>query len=114
MASIRKEILIDAPAELVWDAVRDVGAVHKRQAPGLVVDTRLEGDARIVTFACGLGCIDFARGDLGRFGPHKDGKIYPPPAAHRAWHCSSSRSSAPPRRRTMRLSTTASGVACAG
>jgi hypothetical protein len=54
MASIRKEILIDsAPAE-VWAAVRDVGAVHERLAKGFVVDTRLDGDARIVTFANGL------------------------------------------------------------
>jgi carbon monoxide dehydrogenase subunit G len=54
MATIRKEILIDAPADRVWDAVRDVGAVHKRLAPGFVVDTRLEGDARVVTFGNGL------------------------------------------------------------
>jgi len=38
MASIRKEILIDAPPEDVWAAVRDVGAVHRRLAPGFVVD----------------------------------------------------------------------------
>jgi carbon monoxide dehydrogenase subunit G len=54
MASIHKEILIDARAEDVWAAVRDVGAVHKRLAPGFVVDTRLEADARTVTFANGL------------------------------------------------------------
>jgi carbon monoxide dehydrogenase subunit G len=54
MASIRKEILIDAPAEPVWDAVRDVGAVHKRLGPGFLADTVMDGDARIVTFANGL------------------------------------------------------------
>ena len=54
MASIRKEILIDASPENVWAAVRDVGAIHTRLAPGFVVDTRLDGDARIVTFANGL------------------------------------------------------------
>ena len=54
MASIRKEILTDAPAEKVWDAVRDVGAVHRRLVPGFVVDTRLEDGARVVTFANGL------------------------------------------------------------
>lgn len=53
MASIRKEILIEAAAEDVWAAVRDVGAVHQRLAPGFVVDTRLDGDARVVTFANG-------------------------------------------------------------
>jgi hypothetical protein len=53
MASIRKEILIDVPAEEVWAAVRDVGAVHQRLARGFVVDTRLDADARVVTFANG-------------------------------------------------------------
>ena len=54
MASIHKEISIAAPAEHVWAAVRDVGAVHERLAPGFVVDTRLEEGARVVTFASGL------------------------------------------------------------
>jgi len=40
--------------EQVWAAVRDVGAVHKRLAPGFAVDTRLDADARVVTFANGL------------------------------------------------------------
>ena len=54
MASIRKEMVIEARPEDVWAAVRDVGAVHKRLAPGFVVDTRLEDGARVVTFANGL------------------------------------------------------------
>lgn len=54
MASIRKEILIDARPEDVWAAVRDVGEIHVRLVPGFVIDCRLEGDARIVTFANGL------------------------------------------------------------
>ena len=54
MASIRKEIVIDAPVDKIWDVVRDVGAVHRRMAPGFVVDTRLEEGARVVTFANGL------------------------------------------------------------
>jgi hypothetical protein len=53
MASIYKDIPIDAHPDLVWDAVRDFGAVHTRLAPGFVTDTRLDGDARIVTFANG-------------------------------------------------------------
>jgi len=53
MASIRKEISIEAPPEDVWDAVRDVGALHTRLVPGFVVDTRLEDGARIVTFGNG-------------------------------------------------------------
>jgi carbon monoxide dehydrogenase subunit G len=54
MASIRREMLITAHPEEVWDAVRDVGAVHTRLAPGFVVDTRLERGARVVTFGNGL------------------------------------------------------------
>jgi len=50
MASIHKDIAIDAHPGDVWAAVRDFGAVHQRLAPGFVIDARLEGDARIVTF----------------------------------------------------------------
>jgi hypothetical protein len=53
MASIHKDISIDAHPNDVWDAVRDFGAVHRRLAPGFVTDARLDGDARIVTFANG-------------------------------------------------------------
>ena len=53
MASIHKEILIKARPEDVWAAVRDVGAVHQRLVPGVLVDARLDGDERRVTFASG-------------------------------------------------------------
>jgi hypothetical protein len=53
MASIHKDIPIDAHPDDVWAAVRDFGALHKRLVAGFVRDTRLEGDARIVTFANG-------------------------------------------------------------
>lgn len=54
MASIRREFLIEARPEAVWDAVRDVGALHKRLVPGFVTDCRLEDGARIVTFGNGM------------------------------------------------------------
>jgi uncharacterized protein YndB with AHSA1/START domain len=50
VASITKQVLIDAPPDDVWDALRDFGAVHERLAPGFVVDCQLEGNARVVTF----------------------------------------------------------------
>jgi hypothetical protein len=53
MASIHRDLPINARVEDVWDAVRDFGAVHRRLAPGFVLDAQLEGDARIVTFANG-------------------------------------------------------------
>src|SRR6202046_198261 len=53
MSSIHKDIPIDAHPDEVWDAVRDFGALHKRLGPGFVLDARLDGDARIVTFANG-------------------------------------------------------------
>ena len=54
MASIHKTVTIDAPAGFIWDAIRDVGAIHTRLAQGFVLDTRLEGDTRLVTFAGGM------------------------------------------------------------
>src|SRR5689334_8083137 len=54
MASIRKEILIDAKPDDVRAALRDWGAVHERLVPGFVVDTRIEGEDRVVTFFNGL------------------------------------------------------------
>ena len=54
MASIRKEVLIEVAPEQVWSALRDVGALHTRLVTGFVTDCRLDGDARIVTFANGV------------------------------------------------------------
>jgi len=56
MASIRREITIDASAESAWDALADLGALHTRLVPGFVTDCRLEADggSRIVTFANGI------------------------------------------------------------
>jgi carbon monoxide dehydrogenase subunit G len=54
MASLRKELSTSASPQAVWDAVRDVGALHTRLVPGFVTDTRLEPGVRVVTFANGL------------------------------------------------------------
>lgn len=54
MASIHKEIVVERSRESVWDAIRDVGQIHKRLVPGFVVDCRLEGDSRYLTFANGM------------------------------------------------------------
>jgi carbon monoxide dehydrogenase subunit G len=54
MASVRKEIEINAPAAAVWDAIRDVGTAHVRLFPGVLADVVLEDDVRTATFANGL------------------------------------------------------------
>jgi len=53
MASIRLEIPLDASAEHVWKRLRDVGEV-KALFPGVLTASRLDGDARVVTFANGM------------------------------------------------------------
>ena len=54
MATVRKEIVTRASAEAVWDAIRDIAALHTRLVPGFVTDTKLEPGARIVTFGNGM------------------------------------------------------------
>ena len=54
MAAIYREVRIAVPPEKLWDAVRDIGALHTRLVPGFVVDTKLEPGARVVTFANGM------------------------------------------------------------
>lgn len=54
MASIRREITIQAPAEQLWDALRDVGSLHTRLVPGFVTGCLLEGQSRMVTFGNGM------------------------------------------------------------
>lgn len=58
MSTISKSICVDTAPNLVWDAVRDVGALHKRLVPGFVVATQLDADSetpvRIVTFGNGM------------------------------------------------------------
>jgi carbon monoxide dehydrogenase subunit G len=54
MATIRKEIPVQASAADAWDAIRDIGALHTRLVPGFVVATTLEPGARVVTFGNGM------------------------------------------------------------
>jgi hypothetical protein len=63
MASIRRQIVIEADPDTVWDALRDWESLHYRLAPGFVTGCQRDGTARIVTFASGavlreeiLGC----------------------------------------------------------
>jgi carbon monoxide dehydrogenase subunit G len=54
MASIAKVVLSTASPAAVWDAVRDIGALHTRLVPGFVVATEIIPGGRRVTFANGV------------------------------------------------------------
>jgi len=59
MASIHRDIRIDAPASALWDALRDVYALHTRLVPGFVthceIDDAPDGTvARRLRFANGI------------------------------------------------------------
>ncbi|MEU5566839.1 SRPBCC family protein [Micromonospora musae] len=53
MATVSVEVTVDLPAHRVWEAIADVGAVHRRLLPGRVADARIEGDFRILTMPDG-------------------------------------------------------------
>jgi len=81
MATVIKQIEIAASAGKAWALLRDVGAAHLA-FPGVLTDSRLDGDVRTVTFANGqvvrerIVTIDDARRRLaygvieGRFSHH--------------------------------------------
>lgn len=53
MASIRREEIVQVPADRAWAALRDVGRPHALFA-NVLVDGRIDGDIRTVTFANGM------------------------------------------------------------
>src|SRR5215831_5546070 len=54
MATLRKQIGLEAGATNVWSAIRDFGQVHTRVAPGFLTKLEMDGGDRIVTFFNGL------------------------------------------------------------
>ncbi len=58
MASIAVEISTEACPLAVWDAIRDIGALHTRLVPGFVVATELVPGGRRVTFASGIVVVE--------------------------------------------------------
>src|SRR5689334_17691724 len=52
MASITRHIPLAASADRVWEALRDVGQPHRLFA-GVLLDARMDGGDRVVTFADG-------------------------------------------------------------
>lgn len=58
MASVARQLVVDRSADDVWDAVRDVGAIHTRLAPGFVRNTVYENGVRTVTFGNGATLVE--------------------------------------------------------
>ena len=58
MATIAVEVTTAAAPSLVWDAIRDIGALHTRLVPGFVVATELVPGGRRVTFGNGLVIVE--------------------------------------------------------
>lgn len=54
MATIYKEFSVNASSQFVWEAIKDIGAVHTRLAQDFVTNTVLADDTRTVTFANGF------------------------------------------------------------
>jgi carbon monoxide dehydrogenase subunit G len=58
MATLRRQIALNADAATVWSALRDFDAVHTRVAPGfltkLEMDPNSNGGDRVVTFFNGM------------------------------------------------------------
>lgn len=54
MATLRKQIALEAGATHVWSALRDFGSVHTRVAPGFLTGLEMDNGDRIVTFFNGL------------------------------------------------------------
>ena len=54
MATLRRQIALNAPAAAVWSALSDFGAVHTRVAPGFLTRLEMDGGDRIVTFFNGM------------------------------------------------------------
>ena len=54
MATLRREIALNANAATVWSAIKDFGAVHTRVAPGFLTRLEMDQGDRIVTFFNGM------------------------------------------------------------
>jgi Polyketide cyclase / dehydrase and lipid transport len=58
MAYFRQQIDIERPQAFVWDALRDVGALHTRLVRGFVLECEFDGQVRKLKFANGLSAAE--------------------------------------------------------
>ena len=58
MAYFRQQIDIGRPEAFVWDALRDVGALHTRLVRGFVLECEFDGQVRKLKFANGMSAAE--------------------------------------------------------
>ena len=58
MAYFRQQIDIARPEAVVWDALRDVGALHTRLVRGFVLECEFDGRVRKLKFANGVSAAE--------------------------------------------------------
>ena len=58
MAYFQHEIRVDVPASKAWDALRDVGNLHRRLVRGFVTDCTFDGETRHLRFANGVAAAE--------------------------------------------------------
>lgn len=58
MAYFQRDTVINVPAAVAWDALRDVGQVHIRLVRGFVVDCQFDGETRLLKFANGISAAE--------------------------------------------------------
>jgi hypothetical protein len=70
MATIRKEVEIRSLPERVWEALRDVGALHRRLAAGWLGSLRFVVDAKVTSPTAGCRRLLLTR-------PAREGPVQP-------------------------------------
>lgn len=109
-AIVRKEFIVEAPVEFVWSALRDFGALTTRLVRGFVTDCKLDGTARIVTFANG----SISREELVEWSDADRRLVYTIPSERMTWHRASAEVAPEGEGRTRFVWTTAVAPAALG
>ncbi len=58
MAYFQHEVRVNVSAEAAWDALRDVGNLHRRLVRGFVTDCSFDGETRHLQFANGVAAAE--------------------------------------------------------
>ena len=57
MTTLRKEVVVDTPADHAWSRLSDVRRTHELFA-GVLLDCHIDGDIRTVVFANGMTVVE--------------------------------------------------------